>query len=177
MSFFSRGSRRSIRGHGGRGQYIWNNNRNRRMRVYVHFDTDSKEFAHFSHTGQLALGPPPLPPTYSHRPRSFNNVRNLRPHPFVVEPPHHLVSVNNDGWNHVPHPPVSRIHGWGNPIRKDQPHQPTLSIASENVPLIQPNVVITSEETSFSREQSSHFLVPLQPVQVKQEGPSEQQEE
>ena len=59
MSFFSRGSRRSIRGRGGRGQYLWNNNNSaRRMRVSVHFDIDSDEFAYFARTGQLALGPP-----------------------------------------------------------------------------------------------------------------------
>jgi len=51
-----------------------------------------------------------------------------------MELPHHPVSVNNDGWNPMPHPPISGIHGWGSPIRKDQPHQPTLSIASEKFP-------------------------------------------
>jgi len=68
MSFFSRGSHRSVRGRGGRGQYIWNNNHNRRMRDSIHFDIDSEEFSNFAQTRQLALGPPPLPPTYSHRP-------------------------------------------------------------------------------------------------------------
>jgi len=48
MSFFSRGSRRSVRGRGGRGQYIWNNNRGIRMRVFVHFDTDFEEFSYFA---------------------------------------------------------------------------------------------------------------------------------
>ena len=50
MSLFSRGSQRSVRGRGGRGQYIWNNSRGRRMRVSVHFDTDSEEFSYFSQT-------------------------------------------------------------------------------------------------------------------------------
>lgn len=145
--------------------------------MYVHFNIDSKEFSHFSHTIQLALGPPPLPPAYSQRPQYFNNVKNIRPLPFVVELPHHHVSINNVGWNLVAHPLVSGINGWGNPIRKDQPHQPTLSIASENVPPIHPNVVSTSEETSSSHEQSSHSLVPLHPVQEKQEEHSQQPEE
>ena len=45
------------------------------------------------------------------------------------------------------------------------------------MPHIQPNVVVTSKETSSSHEKSSHSLVPLQHVQVKQEEPLEQQEE
>ena len=106
MSFFSRGSRRSVRGRGGRGKYLWNNNRARRMRVSVHFDTDSDEFSYFARIGQLALGPPPLPPVHSFRQPSFHN---LQPHPSVVEYPRQPASINNDGWNPTPQPPPSGI--------------------------------------------------------------------
>lgn len=147
------------------------------MGVFFHFDINSEELFHFVHTGQLALGPPRLPPTYPHRPQSFKNVRNLPPHPYMVEMPHHPIFVKNYGWNRVPHPPVSGIHGWGIPIRKDQPHQPTLSIASENVPHNQPNVVATFEETYSSHEKLYRSLVPIHPVPEKQEEPSEQQQE
>lgn len=75
MSFFSRGSKRFV---SGRGQYFWNNNRNIKIRVFVHFDIDLEEFAQFSQTGHLALGPPfPLPPTYAHIPSSLNHVPSL----------------------------------------------------------------------------------------------------
>lgn len=66
MSFFSSGSGRLVWGRGGRGKYIFHNNRNHRMRVSVHFDTDSEGFAYFAQPGQLALGPPPLPPAHSY---------------------------------------------------------------------------------------------------------------
>ena len=168
MNFFSRGSRRSVRGRGNRGNYQWNNNNfnhPRRMRVSVHFDTNSDEFAYFVRTGQLALGPPHPTPANSFRPPSF---RNLQPHPSVVEFPRQPASVQN-GWNPQPQPLPPGNNAWGEPERKDQLIVPPLSAVSGNV-LPAPN-----DNTKASSSASPiHSSVPLQlniadhPVLVEQ---------
>jgi len=156
MSFFSRGSRRSVRGRGNRGNYQWNNNNfnhPRRMRVSVHFDTNSDEFAYFVRTGQLALGPPHPTPANSFRPPSFHN---LQPHPSVLEFPHQPASVQN-GWDPQPQPLPPVVNGWGEPERKNQLIVPPLSVVSGNV-LPAPN-----DNTEASSSASPvHSSVPLQ---------------
>jgi len=98
------------------------------MRVSVHFDTNSDEFAYFVRTGQLALGPPHPAPVNSFRPPSFHS---LQPHPSVLEFPHQPASVQN-GWDPQPQPLPPAINGWGEPERKDQLIIPPLSVASGN---------------------------------------------
>jgi len=98
------------------------------MRVSVHFDTNSDEFAYFVRTGQLALGPPHPAPVNSFRPPSFHS---LRPHPSVLEFPHQPASVQN-GWDPQPQPLPPAVNGWGEPERKDQLIIPPLSVASGN---------------------------------------------
>jgi len=64
----------------------------------------------------------------------------------------------------------------GNLIRKYQAFQPTLSIASENLPLSRPNLTVSSQSAPSSLEQDSHSLVPTQSIQVKEEEISEHKE-
>jgi hypothetical protein len=98
------------------------------MRVSVHFDTNSDEFAYFVRTGQLALGPPHPAPVNSFRPPSFHN---LQPHPSVHEFPRQPTSVQN-GWDPLPQPLPPAVNGWGEPERKNQLIVPPLSVASGN---------------------------------------------
>ena len=98
------------------------------MRVSVHFDTNSDEFAYFVRTGQLALGPPHPAPVNSFRPPSYHS---LQPHPSVLEFPHQPASVQN-GWDPQPPPLPPAINGWGEPERKDQLIIPPLSVVSGN---------------------------------------------
>ena len=44
MSFQSRGSRRSIRGRGDRGQHLWQHGGDRKIRFLVNFDANSNDF-------------------------------------------------------------------------------------------------------------------------------------
>ena len=98
------------------------------MRVSVHFDTNSDEFAYFVRTGQLALGPPHPAPVNSFRPPSYHS---LQPHPSVLEFPHQPVSVQN-GWDPQPPPLPPAINGWEEPERKNHLIIPPLSVASGN---------------------------------------------
>jgi len=111
---FSRGSNRSNRDNTrnivnwNRGQQVgWPRGINKRLRFFVHFDVDSKEFNQLLQTGLLNLvgqgyfNPPPphvRPP--------------LQPHPSItgipIEPHVSMqleISVN-DGWNKVVHDPL-----------------------------------------------------------------------
>jgi hypothetical protein len=56
MSFFSRGSRGSRRGQGRRSNAFGQEGRNKRIRLFVHFDANSDEFNHLARTGHLFLG-------------------------------------------------------------------------------------------------------------------------
>jgi len=135
------------------------------MRVSVHFDTNSDEFAYFVRTGQLALGPPHPAPVNSFRPPSFHS---LRPHPSVLEFPHQPVSVQN-GWDPQPQPLPPAVNGWGQPERKDQLIVPPLSVASGN------EIPAHNNDTEASSSTSPvHSSIPLQlniadhPVLVEQ---------
>ena len=143
------------------------------MRVSVHFDTNSNEFAYFARTGQLTLGPPPLTPVNSFRPPSF---QNLQPHPSIVEFPRQPMSVNNnDGWNPAPQPLPPGVQGWGYVERKDQPILPPLSAFLGNVFPVPPHDHFTEASSSASRVHSPHPYVPIQldnidqPIHVEQQ--------
>ena len=135
------------------------------MRVSVHFDTNSDEFAYFVRTGQLALGPPHPTPANSFRPPSFHN---LQPHPSVVEFPRPPASTQN-GWNPQPQPLPPGINAWGEPERKDQLIVPPLSTISGNV-LPAPND--NTEASSSTSPVHSSVLLQLNiadhPVLVEQ---------
>jgi len=123
------------------------------MRVSVHFDTNSDEFAYFVRTGQLALGPPHPTPVNSFRPPSFHN---LQPHPSVVEFSRPPASVQN-GWNPQPQPLPPGIDAWGEPERKDQLVIPPRSAVSGNVLSAHDNTTEASSSAS-----PVHSSVPLQ---------------
>ena len=137
------------------------------MRVSVHFDTDSEEFAYFARTRQLALGPPHLTPVNSFRPPSFHN---LQPHPSVVEIPRQPISVHN-GWNPNPQPLPPGVDAWGDPEGKDQLIIPPLSAVSGD---ILPTHTHVTEASSSASPAHSPPSVPLQleiadpPVRIEQ---------
>jgi len=123
------------------------------MRVSVHFDTNSDEFAYFVRTGQLALGPPHPTPANSFRPPSYHN---LQPHPSVLEFPRPPASVQN-GWNPQPQPLPPAVDAWGEPERKNQLIVPPLSAVSGNVlPALNDNTEASSSASPV------HSSVPLQ---------------
>ena len=108
MIFYSKVFGRQGRGRGNRPLGIWKHGRNKKIRLYVHFNAYSEEFHQLVTIGQLSLGPPNVSyqPSLSHVPHQ----EPLQLHPNI----HEFPSQNaNDGWNNVQSDHPNDKHGWG----------------------------------------------------------------
>ena len=111
MSFHNMGSRRSIIGRGGRGQYLWKHGGDRKIIFALHFDANSNDFTHLTRNGHLYLGPQHATPSHISVPSHVS--QDPLPFPNTVEFPN-LYPAHNLGWDVLPHSPWANTTGWGN---------------------------------------------------------------